>query len=95
MGNDAKVIYNTHTLRFQQYFMHMKSFGTQEFNLNIDHIGNFAVNQGIHNFTFLKEIFHFYFPKLFSCQSMGFRLSNALSIIKLSFEHAEIHDFEF
>ena len=73
----------------------MKSFGTQKVNLNIGHIGIFAVNQGIRNFPFLKENFHFYFPKLFLCESAGFRLSNALSTIKLSFEHADIHHFEF
>ena len=44
MRNGAKSIYNTHNLRFQQYFMHMKSSGTQNFNLNISHIGIFAEN---------------------------------------------------
>ena len=77
--------------------MHMKSFGTQKFNLNIDHIGNFAVNQEMHNFTFLifERNFPLLLPENFLCESMGFGLSNALSITKLSFEHAEIHEFEF
>ena len=73
----------------------MKSSGTQNFNLNISHIGIFAENQRKGILLFLKINFHFYFPKVFSCQSMAFGLSNALSTMKLSFEHTDIHDFAF
>ena len=85
MRNGAKTIYNTYSLRFQQYFMHMKSSGTQNFNLNISHIGIFAENQRISILLFLKINFHFYSPNIFSSQSMEFRLSKTFSTIKLSF----------
>ena len=74
MRNGAKSIYNTHNLRFQQYFMHMKSSGTQNFNLNISHIVIFAENQRISILLFLKINFHFYFPKIYHLKvwNLGF-----------------------
>ena len=55
MRNGAKTIYNTHTLRFQQYFMHMKPSGTQNFNLNISHIDMLAENQRISILLFFEN----------------------------------------
>ena len=64
-----------------------------EIQFNIGHIGVFVVNQRIRNLPFLKK-FPLLLPEFFSCKSMAFGFSNALSTMKLSFEHADIHDFE-
>ena len=73
--------------------MHIRPSGIQTFTLNIGHIVIFVVYQRTRNLVFMKNNFHFYFRKFIRCESMISELSNALSPIKLSFEHTKIHHF--